>query len=202
MLAGEPPYTGPTPQAVAAKRLTDPVPSIRRVREEVPESVDRAIRIALAKTPADRFATAGQLGKALSVASARERDGSSPGVPGTERRIARRWPVAVLGVGALIALGLTVFSRSRTPLLAADERAVMILPFRVAGADPDLSYLREGMVDLLAAKLTGDGGPRSVDPRSVISAWRRAKTSDARSTRETRIATAHGAYRAVFVKKA
>ncbi len=174
MLAGEPPYTGPNPQAVAAKRLTDPVPSIRRVREEVPESVDRAIRIALAKTPADRFATAGQLGKALSVPSARERDGSSPGVPGTERRIARRWPVAVLGVGALIALGLTLFSRSRTPLLAADERAVMILPFRVAGADPDLSYLREGMVDLLAAKLTGDAGPRSVDPRSVISAWRRA----------------------------
>ena len=174
MLAGEPPYTGPTPQAVAAKRLTDPVPSIRRVREEVPESVDRAIRIALAKTPADRFATAGQFGSALAVPSARERDGSSPGVPGTERRIARRWPVAVLGVGALIALGLTLFSRSRTPLLAADERAVMILPFRVAGADPDLSYLREGMVDLLAAKLTGDAGPRSVDPRSVISAWRRA----------------------------
>jgi tetratricopeptide (TPR) repeat protein len=79
-----------------------------------------------------------------------------------------------LGVGALIALGLTLFSRSRRPLLAADERAVMILPFRVAGADPDLSYLREGMVDLLAAKLTGDAGPRSVDPRSVISAWRRA----------------------------
>ena len=31
MLAGEPPYTGPTPQAVVAKRLTDPVPSIRRL---------------------------------------------------------------------------------------------------------------------------------------------------------------------------
>ena len=174
MLAGEPPYTGPTPQAVAAKRLTDPVPSIRRVREEVPESLDRAIRIALAKTPADRFATAGQFGSALAVSNTRERDGSSPGVPRTERRIARRWPVAVLGVGALIALGLTLFGRLRTPLLVADERTVMILPFRVAGPDPDLSYLREGMVDLLAAKLTGDGGPRSVDPRSVISAWRRA----------------------------
>ena len=174
MLAGEPPYTGPTAQAVAAKRLTDPVPSIRRVREEVPESVDRATRIALAKTPADRFTTAGQFGSALAVSNTRERDGPSPGVPRMERRIARRWPVVVLGVGALIALGLTLFSRSRPPLLAADARAVMILPFRVAGADPDLSYLREGMVDLLAAKLTGDAGPRSVDSRSVISAWRRA----------------------------
>jgi TolB-like protein len=174
MLAGEPPYTGPTPQAVAAKRLTDPVPSIRRVREEVPEHIDRAVRIALAKTPADRFATAGQLGKALSAPSATEGDRSSPGVPRRERRTARRWPVVVLVVAALLALGLTLFNRSRTALLAADERAVMILPFRVAGADPDLSYLREGMVDLLAAKLTGDAGPRSVDPRSVISAWRRA----------------------------
>jgi len=173
MLAGEPPYTGPTPQAVAAKRLMDPVPSIRRVREEVPESIDRAIRIALAKTPADRFATAGQLGKALYVPSAMERDSSSAWMP-RRRRIAGAWAVLVLGVAALIALGLARFSRSRTPMLSADERAVMVLPFRVAGADLDLSYLREGMVDLLAAKLTGDGGPRSLDPRSVISAWRHA----------------------------
>ena len=174
MLAGEPPYTGPTPQAVIAKQLTDPVPSVRRVRETVPESVDRAIRIALAKTPADRFATAGQLGKALSVPSAREGVGSLPGVSGTERRVVRRWPAAALGVSALITLGVALFGHLRTKLLVADDRAVMILPFRVAGADPDLSYLREGMVDLLAAKLTGDGGPRSVDPRSVISAWRQA----------------------------
>jgi serine/threonine-protein kinase len=174
MLAGEPPYTGPTPQAVAAKRLADPVPSIRRLREETPETVDRAIRIALAKTSADRFATAGLFGSALGLPDARERDGSSPGAPGPERRRARRLAVIVLGVAALIALGLALFSRSRPARLAADERAVMILPFRVAGADPGLGYLREGMVDLLAAKLTGDGGPRSVDPRTVISAWRRA----------------------------
>jgi tetratricopeptide (TPR) repeat protein/predicted negative regulator of RcsB-dependent stress response len=173
MLAGEPPYTGATPQAVAAKRLTDPIPSIRRLRKEIPETVDRAIRIALAKTPADRFATAAQFGSALAVPSARERDGSSPGAPGTERHRARRLAVVVLGVAALIALGLVLFGRSRPVLLAADERTVMILPFRVAGADPGLGYLREGMVDLLAAKLTGDGGPRSVDPRTVISAWRR-----------------------------
>ncbi|MGI9078088.1 MAG: hypothetical protein ACR2G6_12290 [Gemmatimonadaceae bacterium] len=34
------------------------------------------------------------------------------------------------------------------------------------------------MIDLLAAKLTGDGGPRAVDPRSAVSAWRRAGMSD------------------------
>ena len=57
MLAGEPPYTGRTPQVVLAKRLTDPVPSVRRLRDKVPESVDEAIQRALAPVPADRFAT-------------------------------------------------------------------------------------------------------------------------------------------------
>ena len=55
MLAGEPPYTGPTAQAIIAKRLSDPVPSIRRIRNAVSEDIDAAIEKALDKTPADRF---------------------------------------------------------------------------------------------------------------------------------------------------
>ena len=51
---------------------------------------------------------------------------------------------------------------------------VAVLPFRVAGADASLGYLREGMVDLLAAKLTGTGGLRAAEPRTVLSAWRHA----------------------------
>ena len=42
MLAGEPPYTAPNAQALLAKRLVDPVPSLRRVRAAVPASVDVA----------------------------------------------------------------------------------------------------------------------------------------------------------------
>jgi serine/threonine-protein kinase len=55
MLAGEPPYTAPSAQALLAKRLVDPVPSVRRVRGAVPANVDQALVKALAKTPADRF---------------------------------------------------------------------------------------------------------------------------------------------------
>src|SRR6267142_446127 len=43
MLAGEPPFTGPTSQAIIAKRFTDPVPSARRLRETVPPPMDQAI---------------------------------------------------------------------------------------------------------------------------------------------------------------
>jgi serine/threonine protein kinase/Flp pilus assembly protein TadD len=65
MLAGEPPYTGPTAQAIIAKRFADPVPSIRRIRPEIPPFVDSAIQKALARSPADRFPTVSQFAQAL-----------------------------------------------------------------------------------------------------------------------------------------
>jgi serine/threonine-protein kinase len=65
MLVGEPPFTGPSAQAVIAKRLSEPVPRISTVRETVPAGVEAAISSALAKVPADRFATASQFAEAL-----------------------------------------------------------------------------------------------------------------------------------------
>ena len=173
MLAGEPPYTGPTAQAVIAKRFTDPVPSIRRLREEVPEAVERTIRTALARTPADRFASAAQFASALGMSSTAV---TAPCAQAGRERLhgTRRMLTLAATVVALVTLGLILYNRARPPLPVTDDRVVVVLPFRVAGADPRLAYLREGMVDLLAAKLTGDGGPRSVDPRSVLSLWRHA----------------------------
>jgi serine/threonine-protein kinase len=55
---------------------------------------------------------------------------------------------------------------------------VAVAPFRLAGADPSLAWLREGMVDLLAVKLSGGGGTRALDPRAVLAAWRGATGSD------------------------
>src|SRR5213078_2379715 len=43
MLAGEPPFTGPSAQVVIAKRFTDPVPSVRRLREGVPPALDATV---------------------------------------------------------------------------------------------------------------------------------------------------------------
>jgi len=55
MLAGEPPYTGRTAQAVIAKRFSDPVPSVKRLRAQVPDIVNKVLLQALSRTPADRF---------------------------------------------------------------------------------------------------------------------------------------------------
>src|SRR5438094_959575 len=68
MLAGEPPFTGPTPQAVIAKRLTEPVPHLRSVRE-VPVGLERVVTQALARAPADRFATAAEFAEALAAST-------------------------------------------------------------------------------------------------------------------------------------
>ena len=64
MLLGEPPFTGPTAQAVIAKRFVAPIPKVRATRD-VPEMVDDAITRALARTPVDRFPTAAEFAEAL-----------------------------------------------------------------------------------------------------------------------------------------
>jgi TolB-like protein/Tfp pilus assembly protein PilF len=65
MLAGEPPFTGPTARAIMVKRFTEPPPSLRATRGEIPAAVEAAVGRALAPDPARRFATAGDFGEAL-----------------------------------------------------------------------------------------------------------------------------------------
>lgn len=65
MLAGEPPFTGPTVQAIVAKVLsTEPVP-LASLRKAVPPHVAAAVHMALQKLPADRLETAKVFMKAL-----------------------------------------------------------------------------------------------------------------------------------------
>src|SRR5690242_3409014 len=70
MLAGEAPYAGPTPHSIIAKRLSDPVPGVRRLRGAVPVAVEDALTKALAKSPSDRFASLADFTKALAAPAA------------------------------------------------------------------------------------------------------------------------------------
>src|SRR5438128_10353532 len=65
MLAGTPPFTGHTAQAILARHAVDPVAPIRTVRETVPRGVEQAVLKALAKVPADRYAGAAEFARAL-----------------------------------------------------------------------------------------------------------------------------------------
>ena len=67
MLTGSVPFTGLTAQAVMARHSIDIAPPIRSVRPTVPDALERAVLTALAKVPADRFATAAQFAGALAA---------------------------------------------------------------------------------------------------------------------------------------
>jgi len=69
MLSGERPFTGPTPQAIMAKRFTETVKPIRSMRSSVPENVERAIAKALSTDAAGRFRTTAMFGQALASTS-------------------------------------------------------------------------------------------------------------------------------------
>jgi len=99
MLAGEPPVTGPTVQAVIAKLLTERPTRLLTVRDTVPVQVDAAVAKALAKVPADRFASAAEFATALVLAPG---DAGAP-----ERRTPRPRVAAAVGAAAvLLAVGV------------------------------------------------------------------------------------------------
>ena len=172
MLAGEPPFTGRTAQAIMARRLTDPVPPLRTVRESVPIHVEQVINRALSKSPADRFATAKQFAEALAEPGAPVAPGPGPR-PGP--RPGRRWAwiAAAAGVLAvLLGVALVRFRRSSSPRL--DPSLMAVFPFRLIATDSSYNALREGMVDFLEVKFSGAGGARVVPARTALAAWRRA----------------------------
>ena len=65
MLVGEPPFNGPTAQAIIARVMTDEPRTLTGQRKSIPDGVEAAVFTALEKLPADRFATAAEFGAAL-----------------------------------------------------------------------------------------------------------------------------------------
>jgi Tol biopolymer transport system component len=107
MLAGEPPYTGPTSQAILARKLLDAMPSLRVVRDTVPPPVEAAIRRALARVPADRQATAHEFAAALSgSADAAAVPGHRPGLA-RGRLVTAASVIVVVAAAGYVALALT-----------------------------------------------------------------------------------------------
>jgi serine/threonine-protein kinase len=176
MLAGQPPFVGVTAQQLLARHAMDPVPPLRTVRATVPEGVEQSVLRALAKVPADRFRTAAEFAQALTapretaVLSSRK-----PPLHGHRRTVA----LTAAALGLAVGLALAGYHWWPAPRATLDPNLVAVVPFRVKGAVPALGYLREGVVDLVAARLTGEGSARAADPNSVMAAWRKAASSDA-----------------------
>ena len=154
MLAGEPPFTGVTAQAVIAKLMVERPTPLHTVRDTVPAGLDAAVARALAKVPADRFSTAADFAKAL--AHPDTLSGPIAAVPH------RRWGWNAMYVGAgvvavcLVAVGLPLLRRGAsggaTRCASGDTLALAVLPFDVGGDTANM-YFADGLTDELAGAL-------------------------------------------------
>jgi serine/threonine-protein kinase len=116
MLAGEPPFTGPTAQAVIAKRLAGPPPKVSVLRPGVPPHVVGAVERALAISPADRFPAVTDFARSLDAGV------DAPAASPRRRRL----------VAPLVALVAAV--------------VIGYLGLRFAGVLPDSSLVAEGVL--------------------------------------------------------
>src|SRR5439155_760218 len=122
---------------IVARHSLDPVPPLRASRPDLPAAVERAAFKALAKTPADRFPTAGAFGDALTAA---------PAVPSSRwwARRAARYAAAV----ALLAVGSVLFWRrpiGRDTPSRGSARSIAVLPFANLSGDRNDEYFSDGM---------------------------------------------------------
>ncbi len=167
MLVGEPPFTGPTPRAVAAKHLRQSVPSARITRPGVPAAVDQVIRTALAKVPADRFSDAAHFAAALAACA---------GQPG--RRLApRRWTGVVVAAALTVAVGRWAWARwSGSPSLPVpaarlDPTHVAVLYFEDLSEGRTLRHVAGGLTEDLIDQL-GQVDALRVISSSGVAAYR------------------------------
>jgi len=139
MLTGEPPFTGPTAQAIVARVVTEEPRSLTLQRKTIPPHVEAAVLTALNKLPADRFTTAAQFGEALATAGVTWP--RTAAAPATRAPVApsARWRTATLGVSvvAVAAAGLATWALTRSSPPGEVNRFALVLadsaPLRYTG---------------------------------------------------------------------
>ena len=171
MLAGQPPFTGPTHQSIIAKSLSAPRPPVSRARAEVTAELEQVVQRAMALEPGNRYPDMAAFGAALRKA------GAAPG-RGARRRFYAASAAALL---AAAAAGGWLATRTTKGKVAPAAETLAVLPFTTSG--PGMEFLSEGMMDLLATNLRGVGGISTVDPRAVVREWGDTRTRGTDLTR-------------------
>ncbi len=187
MLVGEPLFTGPTAQAIIARRLRGEVPGLRHVRPTLPLSVEQAVMRALAPVKADRFATAAEFAQALGAcpggptiqpaveARALELQAASAITRSRRRRVLLA--ASVLGLGLLAGVGV-LFTERQTPGVGSSSdgaKVLAVLPFDNLGDSAD-AYFADGVANDVRTKLSQVAG------LAVIA---RTSSNEYRHTRKT-----------------
>ncbi len=169
MLSGEPPFSGPTAQIIAAKHLKEPVPSLLTVRPDLPPWAQTVVERAMAKNRDHRFATASDFAAALSPHAV------TASLAAVDRPIGKWVWAGLLAVAAVAGAfvlrhrdevtSVSRPSRSEQGAAAApDPTHLAVLYFDTEGADSTLRSVANGLTEDLIDRL---GNVRAL---SVISA--------------------------------
>jgi serine/threonine-protein kinase len=144
MLTGEPPFTGPTVEAVIAQRLNGPAPRISTTRADISPALEAAIARALARDAADRFSSARQLGEALAA--------TEPSSAPTRRARSRTGWIGAVAATLLAVTGWFGWQRPGLPPAANRLPSVAVLPFQDLG-DSTHGYFAQGVAEQLNGAL-------------------------------------------------
>ena len=155
MLAGAPPFDGPSAQAILARHTMDAVPSLRGLRRDLPPGLEAAVVRALAKVPADRYATTAAFRDAL--------QGRATPRPARRARPGRR----LLLAGAALVLAVLGYVGGRRFWSSPLPPSVAVLPFRNLNADADDAAFSDGMAEELTTALGRVPGLRVAAPTSA-----------------------------------
>jgi serine/threonine-protein kinase len=170
MLAGAPPFTGPNPRAIMARRLMAGPPPLTGVRPDLPPAVEPAIVRALARQPADRFETAADFAVTLCGRGEEplpEPEEPEPPSPRSWRRYAAAAALAIpLLIGAVVG-AQRVLRKDQSPAAApAGQRMLVVLPFRNLGDSAD-AYFADGLTEELTSRLASLSGLRVISRTSA-----------------------------------
>ena len=176
MLVGQPPFTGPTAQAILARHSMQDVPAPHIVRHSIPAELEQVVLCALEKSPADRFHSASDFADALRAVAS----GETPHLTGSlftraQRRPPRWGRPAALGAGVLLVGGavvtIVILARPhRPPLLAAggpDPHNLAVLYFEDRSRSGTLGYLADGLTEGLIDELARVPGLHVVSRNGV-----------------------------------
>jgi eukaryotic-like serine/threonine-protein kinase len=201
LLAGQAPFDGPNSRAILARHAMEQVPSIRIVRQSVPEELEDVVLQALEKTPADRFQKMSEMADVLAdlEPTLATRRTTSRGVPTVRRStsggvpaVRRTTPVAILGtkwgtgvrlwslsavlLAALVVGGVAAWRAAFGPGAAAedssvDKNRIAVLYFENRSGADSLSYLADGLTEALIQELS-EVKPLQVISRNGVSPFR------------------------------
>ncbi len=180
LLAGEPPFQGPTAQAIIARVLSETPRSLSSVRPAVSASLSGTVAKAMARTPADRFATAAEFAKTLGASSGDVALTAPVPAPRPRRWTRLVLPTAVAAVGAAFALGYFVRHSSAT-----DAKRIAVLPFENQGGTED-EYFADGITDEVRSKLAGLPGIQ-VTARGSTSQYKKSSKTPKQIGRELEV---------------